>query len=45
VYQVNSSVIFIGKPIRPEEFLNRIVEALGIIIDRRPKGRPRKMES
>jgi len=29
----------------PEEFLNRMVEALGIIIDRRPKGRPRKMES
>jgi len=28
-----------------EEFLNQIVEALGIIIDRRPKGRPRKRES
>jgi len=28
-----------------EEFLNQIVEALGIAIDRRPKGRPRKMES
>jgi hypothetical protein len=28
-----------------EDFLNRIVETLGIIIDRRPKGRPRKMES
>ena len=28
-----------------EEFLNRIVETLGIIIDGRPKGRPRKMES
>jgi len=28
-----------------EEFLNRMVEALGITIDRRPKGRPRKMES
>ncbi|MBA7519026.1 hypothetical protein ES705_11100 [subsurface metagenome] len=28
-----------------EEFLNQIVEALGITIDRRPKGRPRKMES
>jgi len=27
-----------------EEFLNQIVEALGIIIDRRPKGRPRKRE-
>jgi len=29
----------------PEKFLNQMVEALGIIIDRRPKGRPRKMES
>ena len=28
-----------------EEFLNQIVEALGITIDRRPKGRPRKIES
>jgi hypothetical protein len=27
------------------EFLNQMVEALGIIIDRRPKGRTRKMES
>ena len=27
-----------------EEFLNRMVEALGINIDRRPKGRSRKME-
>lgn len=38
------SVIFSGKPIRPEEFLNKMSEALDIIIDRRPKGRPRKME-
>jgi len=28
-----------------EEFLNQIVKALGITVDRRPKGRPRKMES
>jgi len=28
-----------------EGFLNQMIEALGIIIDRRPKGRPRKMES
>jgi len=28
-----------------EEFFNRMVEALGIIIDRHLKGRPRKMES
>jgi len=27
------------------EFLNQMVEVLGINIDRRPKGRPRKMES
>jgi len=45
VCQVNNSVTFSGKPMEPEEFLNRMVEALGIIIDRRPKGRPRKMES
>ena len=45
LYQINNSVTFSGKPIGPEEFLNQMVEALGIIIDRRPKGRPRKMES
>jgi hypothetical protein len=28
-----------------EDVLNRMVEALGIIIDRHPKGRPRKMEN
>ena len=28
-----------------EEFLNQIAEALGIIIDRSHKGRPRKMEN
>ena len=44
--QVNDSVIFSGKPIEPEEFLKQMAEALGIsIIDRRPKGRLRKMES
>jgi hypothetical protein len=45
VCQVNNSVIFSGKPMGPEELLNRMVEALGIIIDRRPKGSPRKRES
>ncbi len=30
---------FTVKPIGSEEFLNQMVEALGIIIDRRPKGR------
>ncbi|GAF81343.1 unnamed protein product [marine sediment metagenome] len=43
--QVNNSVIFNGKTIGPEEFLNRLVAVLGIIIDRCPKKRPRKMES
>jgi len=28
----------------PKEFPNRMIEALGIIIDSRPKERPRKME-
>ena len=28
-----------------EGFLNQMAEALGITIDRHPKGRPRKMES
>jgi hypothetical protein len=45
VYQLNNSVTFSGKLIGSEEFLNQMVEVLGIIIDRRPKGRPRKMES
>jgi len=45
VYQLNNLVIFSGKPIGPEEFLNQMVETLGITIDRRPKGRPCKMES
>ena len=35
----------VGKLIGSEEFLNQIVEALGIIIDRRPKGRPRKWKA
>ena len=45
VCQVTNSIIFSGKPIGFEEFLNRMVEALGIIIDRNPKGKSRKMES
>ena len=32
MYQVNNSVNIRGKPIGFEEFLNRMVEALGIII-------------
>ena len=43
--QVNNSVNFSEKPIGSEEFLNRMVEVLGIIIDRRHKGRPRKVEN
>ena len=34
---LNNSVTFSGKPIVSEEFLNQIVEVLGITIDRRPK--------
>ena len=46
MYQINNSVTFSGKPISSEEFLNQMIETLGItIIDRRPKERPRKMES
>jgi hypothetical protein len=45
MYQVNNSVIFSGKPIGSEEVFNRMVETLGIAIDRRSKGRPRKRES
>ncbi len=45
MYRVNNSVSFSGKLIGSDEFLNRMVESLGIIIDRRPKGRPRKTES
>jgi hypothetical protein len=42
---INNSVTFCGKPIGSEEFLNQMVEVLGIIIDRRTKGKPRKRES
>jgi len=43
---LDNSVTFSRKLIGAEEFFNQIVAALGItIIDRRPKGRPRKIES
>ena len=42
MYQFNNSVTFSEKVLGSEEFLNRIVEALGITIDRRPKGRLRE---
>ena len=45
MYQVNNSVIFNGKPMGTEEFLDQMGEALGIIIDRHTKGRLRKMGS
>jgi len=45
VDQVNNSVTFSGKPIGFEEFLNQMVEVLGItIIDRFPNGRLCKKE-
>ena len=46
--KVNNSVIFSVKPIGPGSIWgisNQMVDALGITIDRRPKGRSRKMES
>jgi len=45
VCQVNNLVTFIGKSIESEEFFNQMAEALGITVNRRPKGRPRKRES
>ena len=42
---LNNSINFSGKHMGSERFLNRIVEALGIIIYRHPKGRPRKREN
>jgi len=42
LYQVNNSVIFNRRSIGPVKFLIQMVEALGIIIDRRPKERPKK---
>jgi hypothetical protein len=38
-------VIFSEKPIEPKEFLNRMVEALGIIVDSWTKGKLHKAES
>jgi len=45
MYQLNNSITFSGELVGHEEFLIQMVEALGIIIDRRLKERPRKMES
>ena len=41
---LNNSCNFCGKLTGSEELLNQMVEALDITIDRRPKGRLRKME-
>jgi len=41
----NNSVTFSGRPLGSVKFLNQIVETLGITIDRRLNGRPRKMEN
>ena len=44
--QVNNSVIFCGKTVGSEKFLNQMIETLVItIIDRRSKGRPLKSEN
>lgn len=45
MYQVNNSVIFSGKSIGPEEYFNRMIEALDIIIDRPPRGKPLKRKN
>ena len=42
---IKNSVIFSGKPMGSEEFLNRIVEVLSIAVDRCPRERPRKREN
>ena len=44
MYQVNNPVTFSRKSIESKELLTQIVEALDINMDRRPKGRPRKLE-
>ena len=41
----NNSTSHFLKQLVSEEFLNQMVETLGIIIDRRPKGRPRERKS
>ena len=45
MYQVNNSVTFNGKSMGSEEFFNQRGKTLGITVDRRPNGRPHKMES
>jgi len=40
--QVNNSIIFNRRFVGPAEILIQMVETLGIIIDRRPKEKPKK---
>ena len=42
---LSNSVVISEELVGHEEFLNQMVEALGIIIDRRPKGRSRKKKA
>ena len=44
MYQVSNSVTFGRKPIGSAEYLIQMVEALGITVDGRLKGRPCKGE-
>ena len=37
MYQLNNSVTFNGQSIVSEEFLNQMIEALGITIDKHPR--------
>ena len=45
VCHFNNSVTFPAEPIGSEEFLNRMVEALGITIDDVPKQNPVKWKA
>jgi len=45
LYQVNNSVTFSRTPMESKEFLNQMVKTLGITVDRRLQGSPRKRES
>jgi len=45
MYQINNSITFSVKSIGPEEYFNRVIEALDIIRDRSPKGKSLKREN
>jgi len=42
---LNNSATFSGKSMGSKEFLNQMVKALDVTIDRSSKGRPRKREN